>query len=380
MNFDKMLNLSGDRFTVTYTLTGSFDDVVSQAKVMAVENTIEFPTDLLPKGDIRDHLTGDIIKTNTISPDKHTVIISYPVEPTANEFLYVLNVMFGNVSMMRNVRVERFDFPPVMLNRYCGPKYGKKGLRELVNAPTRPLLCAALKPMGLSASELAEMVYQFGMGGIDFIKEDHNIGNQRFAPFKERIKACSEAIKSANDKTGHKCLYIPNISGPVDEVLERAQFAKDCGVGGVMIIPGLVGLDFIRLLAEDPNFHLPIMHHPAFHGTYVQNPIQGFSYGCWYGQIPRLAGSDFSVYPNFGGRFSYPLEGVKQIIAYSDEEMGHVRSIFPTPGGGMTFENIPEMLSVYGKDVVFLMGGGLFRGGADLVENCRRFRELVERV
>lgn len=380
MNFDKMLNLSGDRFTVTYSLSCTYDEAVSQADVMAVENTIEFPTDLLPKGDIRDLLTGDVIEIKSISPDKHMVKISYPVEPTANEFIYVLNVMFGNVSMMRNVKVERFDIPAIMLGHYSGPKFGKKGLRDLIKAPTRPLLCAALKPMGLSSNELADIVYQFGMGGIDIVKEDHNIGNQRFAPFMDRIRACAEAMNAANAKTGHTCLYIPNVSGPVTEIIDRANFARECGAGGVMLIPGLVGLDFIRVLAEDVSFGLPIMHHPAFHGTYVQNPIQGFSYGCWYGQIPRLAGSDFSVYPNFGGRFAYPIDGVKEIIAYCDEPMGHLRPIFPTPGGGMTFENIPEMLEVYGKDVVFLMGGGLFRGGSDMVSNCRKFRELVERV
>ncbi len=187
-------------------------------------------------------------------------------------------------------------------------------------------------------------------------------------------------MNEANEKTGLKCLYIPNISGPVTEILERAAYAKEGGAGGVMLIPGLVGLDFIRVLAEDDSFGLPIMHHPAFHGTYVHNPIQGFSFGCWYGQLPRLAGSDFTVYPNFGGRFSYPREGVKQIIEQTTAPMGHLRTIFPTPGGGMTFENIPEMLEVYGRDVVFLMGGGLFRGGNDLADNCRKFRELVERV
>ncbi len=123
--------------------------------------------------------------------------------------------------------------------------------------------------------------------GYRSCKEDHNIGNQKFAVFKERIKACADALHDANQKSGFKSLYIPNISGPVTEILERAAFAKEAGANGVMIIPGLVGLDFIRVLAEDDAFGLPIMHHPALHGTYVLNPIQGFSFGCWYGQIPR---------------------------------------------------------------------------------------------
>jgi ribulose-bisphosphate carboxylase large chain len=380
MNFGKSLDLSGDRFTVTYSLFCTYPDAVTQAREISIENTIEFPLDLLPDGDIKNSLTGKVLEVVEFGKDLNRVVISYPIETTANEFVYILNVTFGNVSMMRNVKVERIDLPPILLEKLKGPRFGRQGLREMVNAPTRPLLCAALKPLGFSPKEFAEVIYQFGMGGIDFIKEDHNIGNQKFAEFKERIKACSDAIGEARQKTGLPCVYIPNISGPVTEILDRAKFAKEAGAGGGMLIPGLVGLDFIRVLAEDDAFGLPIMHHPAFHGVYVHNPIQGFSFGCWHGQIPRMVGSDFTVYPNFGGRFSYPREGVDQIIEQTKAPMGHLRSIFPTPGGGMTFENIPEMLDAYGKDVVFLMGGGLFRSGNNLTDNTRKMRELVERV
>jgi ribulose-bisphosphate carboxylase large chain len=380
MNFQTSLNLSGDRFTITYSVFCSFEDAKIQAREISVENTIEFPLDLLPEGDIKNVLTGNVLEVTEISPSHNRVVISYPTEATANEFVGVLNVIFGNASLMCNVKVERIDLPPSLLDCFKGPRFGRAGLRKILDAPNRPLICGALKPLGLSSKEFAGMAYEMGMGGIDFVKEDHNIGNQRFAVFTERVKACADAMKKANQKSGFKSLYIPNITGPAPEIMERAAFAKEAGAGGVLIIPGLVGLDFIRALAEDDSFGLPIMHHPAFSGTYVQNPIQGFSYGCWYGQIPRLAGSDFVVYPNFGGRFSYPRDGVQQIIEQTQVPIGHLRSIFPSPGGGLSYEIIPDMVHVYGRDVVFLIGGSLFRGESDLTGNCRRFRELVERI
>jgi ribulose-bisphosphate carboxylase large chain len=60
--------------------------------------------------------------------------------------------------------------------------------------------------------------------------------------------------------------------------------------------------------------------------------------------------------------------------------MGHIKAIFPSPGGGMSLDKIPEMLEVYGHDVIFLIGGGLFKQGPDLIENCRYFRSIVEKV
>ena len=104
MNFQKSLDLSGDRFTVTYSITCSFEDAVTQAEAISIENTIEFPADLLPEGDIRDNLTGNVLEVTSMGDDRNRVVISYPVEATADEFLYILNVMFGNVSMMRNVK------------------------------------------------------------------------------------------------------------------------------------------------------------------------------------------------------------------------------------------------------------------------------------
>ncbi len=43
----------------------------------------------------------------------------------------------------------------------------------------------------------------------------------------------------------------------------------------------------------------------------------------------------------------------------------------------MTLQRVPEMLEVYGNDVIFLVGGGLHRHGPDLIENSRYFSQLV---
>ena len=42
--------------------------------------------------------------------------------------------------------------------------------------------------MGLPAHALADLAYQFALGGIDIIKDDHGLADQSFAPFKERVE------------------------------------------------------------------------------------------------------------------------------------------------------------------------------------------------
>jgi ribulose-bisphosphate carboxylase large chain len=40
----------------------------------------------------------------------------------------------------------------------------------------------------------------------------------------------------------------------------------------------------------------------------------------------------------------------------------------------MRINRVPELLDLYGNDVILLIGGGLFQDGPDLLENCREFR------
>ena len=83
------------------------------------------------------------------------------------------------------------------------------------------------------------------------------------------------------------------------------------------------------------------------------------------------------VYPNFGGRFSFSKEECLDIVDSCRFDLKKIKTIFPAPGGGMNFSNIPEMTSFYGNDVVYLMGGGLFKRSPDLAENCRELSRLV---
>jgi len=57
--------------------------------------------------------------------------------------------------------------------------------------------------------------------------------------------------------------------------------------------------------------------------------------------------------------------------------MGHIKPIFPGTGGGTTLQTIPELMDFYGKDICYIMGGGLHRGDS-LAESCRSFRQMLE--
>ncbi len=368
---------SGDRFTVTYRLFGTEKEARNKADDICIEQTVEFPADEVPEGIIRDHVFGRIELFERIDQESFKAIISYAVEIAAGELTQFLNVVFGNSSIKPGIRVEHLDLPESLLKHFKGPRFGREGLRQLLNAPKRPLLSTAIKPMGLSCKELADLAYQFALGGMDMIKDDHGLTDQCCSPFEERVKRCAEAVRKANKETGGRAIFIANITAPNAEVIKRALFAKNVGAGGLMAAPGLIGMDLMRELADDESIGLPILTHPALQGSFVTSR-NGISHGVLFGQLARLAGADATIFPNFGGRFSFSCSECKEIARGTTEHMGHLKAIFPAPGGGMSLDKVPEMLDTYGQDLIFLIGGGLFKHGPDLIENCRHFRKMVE--
>lgn len=378
---------ANERFSVVYRLTGSEKDAYQKAKDICLEQTVEFPEELVPQGFIKEQVVGRIesfvhniaqSSKNKLSQGTYLAEISFDAKIAADELTQLLNVVFGNISIKPGIRVEKLQLSPSILCNFRGPRFGRSGIREKMGIAQRPLLFTALKPMGLSAEELAELAYKFALGGIDLIKDDHGLTNQMYAPYEERVKRCVEAVERANRETGQKCVYVANVTAPADDVVERARKAKEAGAGGIMVAPALTGFDLMRKLADDDLIGLPIFSHPAFAGSFVTSQENGISHYALFGQINRLAGADGVIYPNYGGRFSFSREECQSIAQGTSEPMGNIRPIFPCPGGGMSVDVVPDMLQVYGQDVIFLIGGGLFRHGPDLVENCKYFRQLVE--
>ncbi|MBN1318573.1 MAG: hypothetical protein JXA42_24040 [Anaerolineales bacterium] len=368
---------SGERFRVGYRLSGSEEQARSKAEAICLEQTIEAPRELLPEGDLGWNVVGHVEAIQPADSGSFLATISYAVEVSGFEIPQLLNTICGNTSIKPGVRVETIEFPDSLLDVFRGPRYGRQGLRELLGAPARPLLCSPLKPMGLSSHELAHLAYQFALGGIDIIKDDHGLVDQPFSPFEERLELCSEAVSRANRETGNACVYAPNVTAPAARIVERARMTKRVGAGGLLIAPGLVGFDTMRYLADDDEIGLPIICHPAFLGGFVTSSDSGISHQVLFGQLARLAGADATIYPNYGGRFTFTRETCAGIAEATAAPMNHIKTIFPAPGGGMSLERIPDMWELYGDDVIFLIGGDLQKRGQDIVENCYRFRQLV---
>ncbi|WP_462322888.1 RuBisCO large subunit C-terminal-like domain-containing protein [Halochromatium sp.] len=379
------LSLSGERFTAVYSLSGTAAEVEARASAICLEQTVEFPEALIPNQAIRTQIVGAIAEiepsarfsSSDESPNSFEVSIRYPVETAGRELTQLLNVLFGNVALQPGVRLQRIELPPALLQHYQGPRFGISGLRQRLGITDRPLLCTALKPMGLSPAELADMAYRLALGGIDLIKDDHGLSDQIFCPFDERVSRCAEAVSRANQQTGRTSLYLPNITAPADELDARAERARERGAGGLLLCPGLTGLDSLRRLAADERLGLPILSHPALLGGLSLGPHIGIAHGLLFGTLTRLAGADATIFPSYGGRFAFTKAECQEIANAARAPMNGLAPIWPVPAGGMRLEQVPELVRFYGADSLLLIGGDLHASG-DLSARCAAFRSLVE--
>lgn len=372
------LRFSGDRLLVTYRILGTADLARKRAEEIAVEQTIEYPPELVHRRDILEQVVGRVEGLSAVDELTHHARISYATEIAGEELTQLLNVLLGNSSLKPGIRVVGLELPESLLASFGGPSFGRQGLRQWLGVHGRPILATAIKPMGLGPQELAELGASFARGGIDLVKDDHGLANQSFCPFEERVEAVAEAIIRANAAADTHCVYAPNVTASPRVALARGRFAKAAGARALLFAPGLGGWDTLRMLADDESIQLPILCHPALLGSLHIDPDHGFGCGIVYGELARLAGADATIFPSFGGRFSFSELDCRELVQGTERRLGNLKSIFPTPAGGLSLERIPELLRFYGPEAILLIGGDLHRHGSDLLSTCRRFRAAVE--
>jgi len=360
------------KFVVNYEIYG--DDAPAVAEAIRVEQTIEFPYDLAANW-IQQEVVGDVLSITPITPTITMASIAYDIRTTGYELPQFLNVLWGNVSLFKGVRIRTLQLPEELTTHFKGPRFGVIGLREYFEAPTRPLMATAIKPMGTDSKGFAAIASTLARAGLDIIKDDHSLANQPWAPWRERVARVCEAVQKSNEQTGYKTVYAPSLNLPADQILNAALEAKSLGAGALMMLPGVTGFDSMRTIADNDEVGLPIMSHPSMLGSYVSNPTQGISHGVLLGTIMRLAGADISVFPNFGGRFAFTPEECLEITQAAQVELSGLKSMWVSPAGGMTLDRIPDMRSFYGDDLTLLIGGALHRG--DLFENAQEMKTAI---
>jgi ribulose-bisphosphate carboxylase large chain len=363
-----------DALRATYRLR--VDDPVAareRAEGLGLEQTVE-----LPRSTLRDPfvLAQIVPEVESVEPDPEggfRTTLAFPLATTALDPAQLLNLLFGNSSLQEDVVLHDVFLPRALREALGGPRFGIAGLRAAAGAPSGPLTCTALKPMGLAPDALAELAGTFARAGIDLIKDDHGLADHPFCRFEPRVRACQAAVEKAALETGRRALYVPNLTGTPQTVARQWRFAADCGVGAVMVAPMLIGLPTLTELLRDAP-PLPVLAHPAWAGALrIAAPAL-------LGRLFRAYGADAVIFPHAGGRFAYSAAVCGELASVLREPSPPLRPAMPVPAGGMSVERASEVVDFYGPDAMLLIGGSLYDAGDALLERTRSFVEAVSQA
>ena len=123
------------------------------------------------------------------------VKIAYPIELfELGSVPQLLSSFAGNIFGMKavnNLRLEDVHFPEVLLKSFRGPQYGIDGIRKLFKIHKRPLTASVPKPkVGMTTEEHCKVADDIWRGGVDFLKDDENLTDQKFNRFENRANKC----------------------------------------------------------------------------------------------------------------------------------------------------------------------------------------------
>ena len=358
------------RISATYRLHVPADELTHRAQQLALEQSIEMLATSVTDTHVLDTMVARVDDVGTDGDGTHTARLALSAETVGDDAGQLMNMLFGNSSLLPDVELIDVEVPATLAQVWGGPNQGIAGMRRHTGAFGRPLTCTALKPIGSSLEAMAQMCSIFTKSGIDVIKDDHGWANQPCAPFADRVRACQHGVAAGNAaRRGGCALYAPSLYGHYGEMCEQIDLARREGVQLVLIAPMVCGVAALVALKREFD-DVMFIAHPSLAGVHIAP-------AALFGKLFRLFGADAVIFPNHGGRFSYPRDVCHAIARHNTQHWHDLKPALPTPAGGMSVDRAAEMVAEYGHDSMLLIGGALLAAREQLGARSTEFVNAV---
>mgnify|MGYP001612480734 FL=1 len=274
---------------------------------------------------------------------------------------YLLSVLMGgqcDIDLIQECRLVDLDISA--LDSFRKPRYGVKGIRDLIKVYDRPLIGGIIKPkIGMTPQQVADVCYQMADGGIDFIKEDEILADQAWCPMSERIPMVAKALSK------YRVIYAPCITADGKEVLRKARKAVDLGATAVHLNIWC-SLGAYQELRRRVN--IPIFFQKSGDKVWTTGPYSiDFKVIC---KLVNAIGCDFAHVGMWGG---YMAEQVGEL----KERILALGNTLPSFSCGVRPEHVPKLRTLFGNDIMISSGGYIGGHPAGVTEAVKEFRRQL---
>ena len=346
------------------------------AEAIAAESSTGTWTEVKTKKPIVERIHARVFKIG-----HKRVWIAYPRDLfEAGNIPQIMSSVAGNIFGMKQIqrlRLEDMKFPRRMTRSFKGPEYGLKEIRKLTRIRDRPILGTIYKPkLGLNPREQAAYGYQVYSAGIDYSKDDENLGSMVFNRFSDRVVRILDVADRIRKEQGRRVVYAANITSPVDEMLKRAQFVKDHGGKCIMIDILTAGWSALEYITKQ-RFRMIVHGHRAMHAALTKNPRHGISM-LVIAKLARLAGVSALHTGTVVGKMEGKRNDVVEINTFLRDRWHSIKPAMPIASGGLHPGLIHKVMDVLGKDLIMTFGGGLWGHPKGPEAGARAIRQATE--
>ncbi|MCD1296119.1 ribulose 1,5-bisphosphate carboxylase [Methanocella sp. CWC-04] len=325
------------------------------AKAIAAEQSTGTWTEVEYEKEVHEKLGARVL-----SAKDNIVEIDFPVEIFEPDNIPgILSVVAGNLFGLGGLNACKLidvDFDPIV-KYYNGPEFGIQEARKFLGVYDRPLVGTIIKPkVGLNPKRTAEVAEMAALGGLDLIKDDETLTDQKFCPLEDRLIAVMDKLHKVEDKIGKKCFYAVNITVGGDQIIERAERAKELGANMIMVDILTAGFSAVQALTDE-KIGLPIHVHRTMHGALTRGNF-GIAMPV-IAKLTRMVGGTNLHIGTYSGKMERNVEEINYSRDILRKPWAGFKPMFPACSGGLYPQLVKANLDGYGIDVILQAGGGI---------------------
>ncbi|MBR9680285.1 MAG: ribulose-bisphosphate carboxylase large subunit [Candidatus Altiarchaeota archaeon] len=369
------------------------------AEGLAAESSVGTWTKLTTmKDNVWKNLRARVFKTVKITKNSGFVYIAYPYDHfDSKNILQILASIRGNIYGLKEIRELKlldWKIPEKFQRQFSGPKFSIKEIRKIVGTKKRPHVGTIVKPkVGLSAKEWAKVAENAFLGGLDMVKDDENLVDQKFCRWEDRAHRTIEAAESIKSETGDGKIYVPNITDFMPNMLERIDWLVDHDWRMCMIDVYVMGLTGLKEVIDELHKKKFLIHaHRAGHGAETRG-AWGVGYAFWE-KIYRLFGVS-SLHTGTGvGKMEgseFEIQKYAEIATATNIKKDspffldfkwhkNIRPIMPVASGGLHSGLMEGLSEIYGTEFTAMAGGGVHGHPEGTIGGARGHRAASEAI